>query len=94
MANYATKFYSASYTGGYTSTVVEGNRNDNSNQPRGVIQVDITSGTVDLQMRCAEEAPWLTVKTYDASTVEEVVLAPQMQVIASDTAECWIAETH
>jgi archaeosine-15-forming tRNA-guanine transglycosylase len=94
MANYATKFYSASYTGGYTSNVVKGNLNDNSNQPRGVIQIDITTGTVDLQMRLTDEAPWFSVKTYDADTVEEIVIAPQMRVVVSDTAECWLAETH
>ena len=94
MANYATKFYSASYVGGYTSSTVKGNSNDNSNQPRGVIQIDITAGTVDLQMRLTDEAPWFSVKTYDADTVEEVVIAPQMRVVATDTAECWLAETH
>jgi len=94
MANYATKFYSASYTGGYTSSVVKGNSNDNSNQPRGVIQVDITTGTVDLQMRLTDEAPWFTIKSYTADTVEEVVLAPQMRVVASADAEVWLAETH
>jgi archaeosine-15-forming tRNA-guanine transglycosylase len=94
MANYATKFASASYSGGYTSNVVRGNLNDNSNQPRGVIQIDITTGTVDLQMRLTDEAPWFSVKTYDADTVEEVVIAPQMRVVVSDTAECWLAETH
>jgi archaeosine-15-forming tRNA-guanine transglycosylase len=94
MANYATKFASASYSGGYTSNVVRGNLNDNSNQPRGVVQIDITSGTVDLQMRLTDEAPWFSVKTYDADTVEEVVIAPQMRVVVSDTAECWLAETH
>jgi archaeosine-15-forming tRNA-guanine transglycosylase len=94
MANYATKFYSASYVGGYTSSVVKGNSNDNSNQPRGVIQVDITTGTVDLQMRLTDEAPWFTIKSYTADTVEEVVLAPQMRVVASADAEVWLAETH
>ena len=94
MANYATKFYSASYVGGYTSSVVKGNLNHNSNQPRGVIQVDITSGTVDLQMRLTDEAPWFTIKTYTTDTVEEVVLAPQMRVVASADAEVWLAETH
>jgi archaeosine-15-forming tRNA-guanine transglycosylase len=94
MANYATKFYSASYTGGYTSSVVKGNFNNNSNQPRGVVQVDITSGTVNLQMRLSDDAPWFNVKTYSASTVEEIVLAPQMRVVATADAECWIAETH
>jgi len=94
MANFATKFYSPSYVGGYTSTTVKGNQNHNSNQPRGVIQVDITSGTVSLQMRLTDEAPWFAVKSYDADTVEEVVIAPQMRVVATDTAEVWIAETH
>jgi archaeosine-15-forming tRNA-guanine transglycosylase len=94
MANYATKFYSASYTGGYTSSVVKGNFNNNSNQPRGVVQVDITSGTVSLQMRLSDDAPWFDVKDYSADTVEEVVLAPQMRVVATADAECWIAETH
>lgn len=94
MANYATKFYSDSYSGGYTSLVIKGNLNDNSNQPRGVVQLDITAGTVDLQMRLSDDAPWFTVKTYSDDTVEEVVLAPQMRVVATDTAECWIAETH
>lgn len=89
MANYATKFYSPSYTGGYTSSVVEGNSNDNSNESRGVIQVSITTGTVDLQMRLSPDAPWFTAKTYSASTVEEVVLAPYMQVVVSAAAECW-----
>ena len=94
MANYATKFYSPSYTGGYTSSVVKGNLNHNSNQPRGVIQVDITTGTVDLQMRLTDEAPWFTIKSYTADTVEEVVLAPQMRIVATADAECWLAETH
>jgi archaeosine-15-forming tRNA-guanine transglycosylase len=74
--------------------VVNANANPNSNNRRGAIQVDITSGTVDLQMRLVDEAPWMTVKTYSADTVEEVVLAPQMRVVASDSAEVWIAETH
>jgi hypothetical protein len=94
MANFATKFTSASYTGGYTSDVIRANANPNSNNRRGAIQVDVTSGTVDLQMRLVDEAPWQTVKTYSVSTLEEIVLAPQMRVVASDAAEVWIAETH
>ena len=95
MANTAMKFSTndGSYSGGYTSNVVRGNFNNNSNQTRGVIQVDITTGTVDLQMRLTNDAPWFTVKTYSADTVEEVVLAPYMRVVATDTAECWVAET-
>lgn len=96
MANYSRKFATADgvYTGGYTSLVVKGNEQRMSNQPRGVIQVDITSGTVDLQMRLQDDAPWFTVKTYSADTVEEVVIAPQMRVVASDSADCWLAETQ
>jgi len=94
MANFATKFTSASYAGGYTSDVVSANSNSNSNQRRGAVQVTITSGNVQLQMRLADEAPWFTAKTYTASIVEEVVLAPQMRVVASAAAEAWIAETH
>ena len=94
MANYATRFYAPAYTGGYTSSTIKGNANDNSNQSRGVIQVVITSGTVLLQMRLDTAAAWFTAKTYTASTVEEVVLAPYMQVVVSADAECWLAETH
>lgn len=94
MANFATKFTADSYSGGYTSSVVRANNNPNSNSPRGVIQVSITSGTVDLQMRLVDEAPWQTVKTYSASTLEELVLAPQMRVVATADAEVWVAETH
>ena len=95
MANFARKFYSPiGYTGGYTSDVIKGTEYDTSNEPRGVVQVDITSGTVSLQMRLTDEAPWFEVKNYSADTVEEVVLAPQMRVVASADAEVWIAETH
>lgn len=94
MANFATKFSSASYTGGYTSSVVNANANPNSNNRRGAIQIDLTSGTVELQMRLVDEAPWFIAKTYSASIVEEVVLAPQMRIVASADAQAWIAETH
>jgi len=94
MANYSSKFYSPSYTGGYTSLVIEGNKNDNSNVPRGVIQVSITSGTVNLEMRLDDGAPWFVAKTYSANALEEIVLAPQMRVIATADAECWLGETH
>jgi len=95
MANYATKFQSASgYTGGYTSDVIRGNFNESSNQTRGVIQVSISSGTVDLEMRLTENSPWVTVKTYDASTIEEVVIAPYMRIVATANAEVWWSETQ
>jgi len=94
MANFATRFYAADYTGGYTSNIVYGHSTDSSNATRGVFQVSITSGSVDLQMRVSDEAPWYTIKTYTASVVEELVLAPQMRVVATANAEAWLAETH
>lgn len=96
MANYSTLFTTpdGSFTGGYTSNAIEGNSQQVSNQSRGVIQVQITSGTVLLQMRLSTEAEWFTVKTYVASIVEEAVLSPYMRVVASADAKCWLAETH
>ena len=64
------------------------------NNPRGVFQVSITTGDVNLQMRVDDAAPWFTVKTYSTSTVEEIVIAPQMRVVATANAEAWVSETH
>jgi archaeosine-15-forming tRNA-guanine transglycosylase len=94
MANYATRFITADYAVPYTSNIIYGNDSNSSNQTRGVIQVSLTSGEVSLQMRLTDEAPWVTAKTYTASTLEEVVLAPQMRVVATGAAECWLAETR
>lgn len=100
MANFSRKFATVdgSYTGGYTSLVIKGNENDNSNQSRGVVQVDLTGATtVSLQMRLVDDAPWFVVKEYTADALEEVVLAPQMRVVVSGAdgnAEVWLAETH
>jgi formyltetrahydrofolate hydrolase len=95
MANFSKKFVdpAGSYTGGYTSHTAVSNEQNTSNQTRGVIQVDITSGTVSLQGRVNEDAPWFVIKLYTESALEEIVLAPYLQVVVSDTAEVWIAET-
>ena len=95
MANYAAKFIdpSGDYTGGYTSETLEGNSLDNSVIGRGLIQISITSGTVTLQGKLTTAAPWVTIKVYNASTLEEIVISPFFRVIASGDAECFYAET-
>jgi hypothetical protein len=94
MANYAARFATSDkvYTGGYTSLEVTGNYNDDSNIGRGVVQIHITAGTVDLQAKLTADAPWTTIKNYTASTIEEIVIAPYFRVVASDSAECFYAE--
>jgi len=94
MANFARKFFSSTgYTGGYTSDTIKGNEYDSSNEPRGVLQIVVTAGSAELQMRLVDEAPWVTIKSYTVDTVEEIVIAPQMRVVATDSAEVWVAET-
>lgn len=77
---------------GYTSDVLM--PNTSGNNQRGIIQVSITSGTVDLQSRTDSAAPWFTLKTYSADAIEEIVLAPYIRVVASDEATAWLAETR
>jgi archaeosine-15-forming tRNA-guanine transglycosylase len=94
MANYASKFATSDnvYTGGYTSLEVLGNYNDDSKIGRGVVQIHITTGTVDLQAKLTAAGPWTTIKNYTASTIEEIVIAPYFRVVVSDSAECFYAE--
>ncbi len=81
------------YTGGYTSKTLKPTAaSHRSVQTRCVIQVKITSGTLLLQMRLTPDAPWFSVKEYSVDTVEEMVLANEMQVIASADAEAWLGE--
>ena len=76
---------------GYTSDVfMPDTSGDNQ---RGLIQVQITSGTLDLQARAANDAPWVTLKSYDADAMEEVVLAPYFRVVASNAAVAWLVES-
>lgn len=97
MANFSRKFESPddSYTGGYTSKVLEPQHYDQETQNnRGVIQIFIVSGSVTLQARLSQDAPWLDLKTYQASAMEEVVLANQLRVVVSDEAHCWLGEVR
>ena len=89
------KFVTDDYTGDYISEVVKGNYNNNSNQTRGVIQVNIpTTANVELQMRLDTAAPWFTIKTYTADAIEEVVLANEMRIsVTGGIAVAWISET-
>lgn len=52
----------------------------------------ITSGTVSLYARVHGDAPWFLLKVYSASEMEEIVLANQLRIVATDTAECWLGE--
>lgn len=82
-----------SYTGGYTSKTLNPTAaSHRSVQTRCVIQVNVPSGTLSLQMRLTSDAPWFVVKTYSASTVEEMVLANDMRIVVTDDAEAWLGE--
>jgi len=96
MANSVSKFIDPAdlYTGGYTSNMIEANKvAHRSNATRGVVQVQITSGTVSLEMRLTVDAPWIEVANYAADTIEEVVIAKFMRVIVSADAVVWLGET-
>jgi len=94
MANHARKFVADDMSGDYISNTIYGNSNQNSNQTRGVIQVNYISGSVQLQMRLDPTLSWFTVKTYSASALEEVVLANEMRVVVTGDSTIWISETH
>lgn len=84
---------SGTYTGGYTSDAILPNT---SRGQRGVVQVVLTTGTVTLQGKVAEAAPFLNIKTYSTSTLDEVVMAPYMRVVASEDSDgaAWLSETN
>ena len=60
---------------------------------RGTIQVDITTGTVNLEMRLSLDAPWVVVRTYSADIIEEIVLGNFLRVDVSASAKVWLGET-
>lgn len=80
------------YTGGYTSEVIMPRTNRNQ---RGVVQVQLSTGTVEVQGRADDTAPFVTFKTYSSSGLDEVVLAPYMRVIASSDGDglAWLSGT-
>lgn len=97
MANFSRKFESISglYTGGYTSKVLEPQHYDQKVQePRGVIQIHLILGTVTLEARLHQEAPWFPLKQWTASAMEEVVLANQLRIVVTDEAHCWLGEVR
>ncbi|CBW47038.1 hypothetical protein [Roseovarius sp. 217 phage 1] len=52
------------------------------------------SGSVTLEARLAPDAPWLPLKTWTVSAMEEVVLANQLRVVVTDEAHCWLGEVR
>ena len=95
MPNVSHKFIDpdGNYSGGYTSKILHPTpASHRSVQTRCVIQVNVPSGTLSLEMRLTSDAPWFTVKTYSASTVEEMVLANDMRIVVTDDAEAWLGE--
>jgi len=96
MANKVSKFTdpSGNYSGGYTSNIYKCsiNNSSNNNSQRGVIQVSVTSGEVFLQMRLSSDCPWYTARRYTSSIVEEMVLAGELRIVATNKAEAWVAE--
>ncbi len=97
MANVVEQFIDPAglYTGGYTSHMLQStDKKLMCFITRGVIQVQLTSGTVQLQMRLSTDAPWFTVRTYDTDMIEEIVISNFLQVVVSDAAVVWLGETN
>jgi len=81
------------YSGGYTSDIIMPNTNKNQ---RGVVQVNLTTGTVDLQGRADSSAPFVSMKTYTTAGLDEVVLAPYMRIFVSSDSDgvAYISDTN
>lgn len=80
--------------GSYTSLILEpADPRRYGNQTRGVIQVEVNAGDLTLEMSIHHEAPWLPMKTYVVDTIEEIVLANYMRVVATGGAVAWLGET-
>lgn len=97
MANFTRQFESesGSYTGGYTSKVLEPQHKDQEvHVTRGIIQVDVLEGTVTLEGRLTKDAPWIPLKEWSSPAMEEVVLANQLRVVVSNAARCWLGEVR
>ena len=98
MAIVATLFVdpAGTYTGGYTSNMVEPTfENHSSNATRGVIQANVEAGgSISLQMRLTLEARWIEVAVYAEDTIAEVVTATFMRVVVTGAAKVWLGETR
>ena len=101
MANAVRLFESetGSYSGGYTSKILNPtgyrykiHRDYPPLFTRGIIQVEVTSGDLKLEARLSEDAPWIILKTWESDAIEQLVLALQMRVVASDSSRAWLGE--
>lgn len=80
--------------GSYTSLPLEPATSKRAeNHTRGVIQVEVNAGQITLEMRVHHEALWLPMKVYTQNTIEEIVLANYMRVVATGGAVAWLGET-
>lgn len=81
------------YSGGYTSETILPNT---SRGDRGVIQVQLKTGTVELQGKVDGDAEFVTIKEYSKSGLDEVVLAPYLRIIVSSDGDgcAWLSETN
>jgi hypothetical protein len=93
MANAVRQFVdpAGNYTGGYTSDILPAtDLGYQAFQTRGVVQVEITSGSVELEMRLTPDAPWISIATYTSNTIEEIVMANFMRIVATGAARAWL----
>ena len=94
MGVYSTKLIDAggTYEGGYTSEIYAPNTRSNTREPQGIIQVDITSGTVDIEGRLNDEATWQVIKNYTESKIEGILLPYQLRAVVSGSAKVFVGE--
>ena len=79
------------YSGAYTSYILEApDVGNQAFQTRGVIQVEVTSGNVELHLRLSPDAPWLSVATYTADTIEEFVMSKFVRIVTTGAARAWM----
>lgn len=82
-----------SYTGGYTSDTIIPNLSGPT--ALGIMQVTITSGTVDLQGKVAEDADWTFIKQFsDPTNIEYMVLAPYLRIETTGDAVAFLGEVR
>jgi hypothetical protein len=78
----------------YTSELVFPNEGAAGFHQTCLVQVELDSGTLTIQGRVSDEAPWVTLKTYTASGMDYLHNAPEMRVQSSGQAKAWLAETR
>jgi len=82
-----------SYTGGYTSDTIIPNLSGPT--ALGIMQVTITSGTVDLQGKVSEDADWTFIKQFsDPTNIEYMVLAPYLRIETTGDAVAHLGEVR